>query len=375
MPTNTPHVSPLSSFKREGMKPHPQAVLRLLSCSTLLTLCSASFQVEVLSTVPYSLINRTHPGVTQNISGGFETGLVVKTDDGAYHMFSVGFPPGPDWGSDIMLHWTSPDGVSNWQPVQELANFHFSGGLWYDPVSPMPFFNDDSNRWEFFFMWQAQPKRTWTANGTAYRMLSQTPGRGGINGPWTQDPVPVLSHASNQLWEMGMQDSISFPYRTPDGRWVVFYGSGPRMCCADWFVGLAGAAAQSGPFTRLVSGNPVTMLPMSSGGANYTENPTVYALPNGQGFVAVFDPLFDEVTTGSNLKIGFGFSKDGVNWLAEEGAAVTVTEQGEPFWAKVIRTPLGMVEEGDGTFSVFFTAEDGHGWAGLGLARVRFTVT
>jgi len=344
----------------------------------LCTLCAAGFHVEVLSTVSFPLINRTHPGVTPNISGGFETGLVVKVDDGSYHMFSVGFPPGPDWGSDIILHWASPDGVSDWQPVDQLLHFHESGGLWYDPVSPMPFFNEETNRWELFFMWQVQPRRTWTANGTAFRLLSETPGRAGIGGPWAQDPTPVLPHASNQSWEMGMQDSISFPYRVPDGRWVAFYGSGPRMCCADWLVGLAAAPSPSGPFTRLPVGNPVTLLPAPSGGANYTENPTVYALPNGQGFVAVFDALLKEVTTGKNQGIGFGFSLNGVDWLAEEGVAVSVAPgvaPGETFWAKVVRTPLGMVEEGDGSWSVFFTAEDGEGWAGLGLTRVRFDVT
>lgn len=206
----------------------------LIALACLHALCDAAFSVEVLSTVPFSLINKTSPGVSPNISGGFETGSVVKTDDGSYHLFSVGFPPGPAWGSDIMLHWVSADGLTDWQPVQELASYHESGGLWYDPVSPMPFFNADTNQWEMNFMWQVQPRQEWTANGTAFRMLSQTQGRMGINGPWVQDPTPVLPKASNQSWEMGMQDSISAPYRVADGRWLVFYGSGPKMCCADW---------------------------------------------------------------------------------------------------------------------------------------------
>ena len=64
----------------------------------------------------------------------------------------------------------------------------------------------------------------------------------------------------------------------------------------------------------------------------------------------MFDALLDEVTTGGNLRIGFGLSADGVRWRAEEGAAVPVVAPGEPFWARVIRTPLGMVDEGDGTW-------------------------
>ena len=347
----------------------------IVLCTMRWTCCTARFRVEVLSTVPYSLINSTTPGVTLNISGGFETGLIVKVD-GSYHMFAAAFPQGPDGGSDIIVHWSSPNGLSDWRPKQELVHFHQSGGLWFDPVSPMPFYNNATGRWELFFMWQAQPQRTWTANGTAYRLLSQTPGRAGISGPWVQDVTPVLAHASDQDWEAGMQDSISFPFYVPrTGRWFVFYGSGPRMCCADWFVGLASAPSQSGPFIRQPTGNPVTLLQAASGGANYTENPTAYALPDGEGFVAVFDPLFDEVTTGRAVNIGFGYSQDGVNWLPAEGAAVPVVEPGEPFWARVIRTPLGMVDEGDGTWSVFFTAVALAGnWDGLGLTRVRFVV-
>jgi hypothetical protein len=273
-----------------------------------------------------------------------------------------------------MVHWASPDGLTQWHPVQELGHFHEEGGLFLDPVSPMPFYNTLAGRWEFHFMWQAQPMPDrWTANGTAFRMVSQTPGRAGINGPWVQDAAPVLAHAGGGDWEKGMQDSISFPFFAPaSNQWVVVFGSGPRMCCADWLVGLAAAPTPSGPFVRLPTGNPITMLPPPAG-MNYTENPTVYALPDNAGFVAVFDALYDEVTTGRNNKIGFGYSPDGINWHPDEGVAVPVVAPGEPFWAQVIRTPLGMVDEGDGTWSVFYTARSGN-WDGLGVTRVRFSV-
>jgi hypothetical protein len=349
-------------------------MLRCVLPALLVLSGAAAFRVEVLSTSPFSLINASTPGVTQNISGGFETGLVIKIDDGSYHMFAAAFPPGPDWGSDILVHWASPDGLTQWHPVQELAHFHQEGNLYLDCVSPMPWYNTAESRWEMFFMWQSQPMPDrWTANGTAYRMISQTPGRAGINGPWVQDDLPVLAHKSDQAWEDGMQDSISFPFFAPaSNQWLVFYGSGPQMCCADWLVGLAAAATPSGPFTRLPTGNPVTLLPPPAN-MNYTENPTVFALPNNAGFVAVFDPLYDEVHTGRNVNIGFGFSLDGVTWLPEEGAAVPVVAPGAPFWAQVIRTPLGMVDEGDGTWSVFYTARAGN-WDGLGVTKVRFVV-
>ena len=61
--------------------------------------------------------------------------------------------------------------------------------------------------------------------------------------------------------------------------------------------------------------------------------------------------------------------------MPSDGVAVPVVEAGAPFWARVIRTPLGMVDEGDGTWSVFFTAEAiAEKFDGLGVARVRFVV-
>ena len=353
----------------------PALLLPLLLALLLPRGGAAAFRVEVLSTAPASLINASTPGITANISGGFETGLVVKVDDGSYHMFAAAFAPGPDWADDILVHWSSPDGLSDWRPVQELAHAHSANSLWYDPVSPMPFYNDATGWWELMFMWQAQHVHQWTANGSAFRMLSQTPGRAGINGPWVTDTAPVLAggQAGGQPWEQGMQDSISFPFYAPStSQWLVFYGSGPRMCCADWLVGLAAAPNATGPFTRLPTGNPVTLLPPPAS-MNYTENPTAYALPNNAGFVAVFDPLYDEVHTGANNKIGFGFSPDGITWDPAQGVAVPVVAPGEPFWAQVLRTPLGMVDEGDGTWSVFYTARRGN-WDGLGVTRVRFLV-
>ena len=60
-------------------------------------------------------------------------------------MFAAAFPPGPAWGSDILVHWYSADGLSDWAPVQEIVISRQTGGLWYDPVSPMPFFNNATN--------------------------------------------------------------------------------------------------------------------------------------------------------------------------------------------------------------------------------------
>ena len=42
------------------------------------------------------------------------------------------------------------------------------------------------------------------------------------------------------------------------------------------------------------------------------------------------------------------------------------------FWTDEVRCPHGLIEEGDGTFSVFYTARSAadHGWYGVGHLRV-----
>jgi hypothetical protein len=49
---------------------------------------------------------------------------------------------------------------------------------------------------------------------------------------------------------------------------------------------------------------------------------------------------------------GYSISVDGVNWSAMK--YVEVTDKLDKWWAE-FRTPLGLIQEGDGLFSVFFT--------------------
>ena len=56
-------------------------------------------------------------------------------------------------------------------------------------------------------------------------------GISGINGTFTFPGTQLLGPgAASQPWERGMVDSISAPFRTTDGQWQIFYGSGVQPC-------------------------------------------------------------------------------------------------------------------------------------------------
>lgn len=124
-------------------------------------------------------------------------------------------------------------------------------------------------------------------------------------------------------------------------------------CCAhEWLVGLASSPNITGPFTRLPTGNPVPLINPPT----FNENPLVYQLPSGV-YVSVFDFLEPEVTSGKSNVFGFSYSNDGVNWPASNGAAVSLApSNGTTPWFSVVRTPLGLIDEGNGTYTMFYTA-------------------
>ena len=73
------------------------------------------------------------------------------------------------------------------------------------------------------------------------------------------------------------------------------------------------------------------------------------------------------VTVMDSHGTGFGYSVsvDGVNWSAMKH--VEVTDKLDKWWAE-FRTPLGLVPEDDGTFSIFFTVmkESTNYWQHIG---------
>ena len=98
----------------------------------------------------------------------------------------------------------------------------------------------------------------------------------------------------------------------------------------------------------------------------FTENPMpikVKGPRSGRDYsVAVFDFLAPEVTSYVPKTVfGFSWSADGIDWPKDNGQVVNVDDglpKGQQGWwrgAWAVRTPHQMLDEGDGTYTIFFT--------------------
>ena len=158
----------------------------------------------------------------------------------------------------------------------------------------------------------------------------------------------------SQAWEGSQGVDSFFPYRV-DGRWLAFYGSSDAR---SWFrVGLAEAHDLGGPWSRLAGVNPVLL-----SGPRGSENPIVTQLPDGR-WLAMFETVFNE------RGFGYATSVDGVTW--SDAAELNVTASNAE--VRKVRTPLGLIPEDDGTWSIFYTAfaRDATEWGQLWHIRVR----
>ena len=102
--------------------------------------------------------------------------------------------------------------------------------------------------------------------------------------------------------------------------------------------------------------NPVDLV-----GTRGPENPVVHRLSSGR-YLALF-----EVVAREN---GFGYadSPDGIHWT--KGSELPLTEA--PKRIRKVRTPLGLVPEPDGSFTIFFTGYNrAESWGEMWMVRVK----
>jgi hypothetical protein len=289
-----------------------------------------------------------HDDNAKGIKYGFEGGRVVKVQ-GSYHLFTSEMVGDPHWVKMRLAVWTSRDRV-HWKRESTLfeSSGDFTGkdpraALW----SPMPVYDPDTNRWDLFYVaYQASPDTAheWRTNheGRIWRAVSTKPGLGGIDGPY-RDAGIILERGKNaDTWE-GLQGTDSFfPYRVGD-KWYAFYGSAhtEKLPISLWQVGLAWASSLAGPWTRCTSLNPVRVEP------RFIENPVVARLGDGN-YVALYD-------NHQSNEVGYTFSRDGIHWSSGRHLVV---QTGNGIWASEVRTPLGLVPEESGQFTLFYTANE-----------------
>ncbi len=279
---------------------------------------------------------------------GFEGGRIIKLN-GVYHLFTSEMVGDPHWVKMKLAHWTSRD-RAHWRRIGTLreSSGDFTGrdpraALW----SPMPVFDPRESRWNLFYVaYQAAPdtSRQWLTNheGRIWRAVSATPGIDGIGGPYKDVGIILERNKNSGAWE-GLQGTDSFfPYAVGSA-WYAFYGSArtESLPISLWQVGLARASALGGPWTRCSALNPLRMEP------RFIENPIVSRLGDGT-YVAVYD-------NHEPNAVGYSFSRDGIRW--SRGRRLTV-QSGNGIWASEVRTPLGLIDEGGGSFTLFYSANE-----------------
>ena len=334
-------------------------------------------ELEIVEWHEGPVLGKGDPG-TEDIRHGFEGGRVIR-QDGWYHLFTSEQSGDPKWVKMRLAHWKSEDGL-DWQRVSTL--FESSGdytgedpraALW----SPMTVYNDADSTWYMTYVaYRCKPdtRESFLNNhdGRIWQARSLVKGKDGIGGPYEdiaviQEPGPLADE-----WE-GLQGSDSFfPYKVGN-KWLAFTGSAKteKLPMEFWGNGLALAPALTGPWIRLSNRSPIDF------GTNFSENPIVTQLDDGT-LIAVMD--------SHGTGFGYSVSVDGLNWSKMK--YVQVTDKLDKWWTE-FRTPLGLIQEEDGLFTVFFTAmkkgtdywdhigEEGYildtGFDSMGMMKLRLT--
>ena len=329
--------------------------------------------LELIEQHPTPVITTKSPGA-EGIKYGFEGGRVVKVGR-TYHLFTSELAGDPVWVRMKLGHWRSDDKLK-WTRASTLfeSSGEFEGkdpraSLW----SPLPVYDDAEGRWNLFYVaYESQPNTPtqfrMNQNGRIWRAVSTVGGIDGVGGPYRNVAIVLQPGPESEPWE-GLQGTDSFsPYRVGK-EWYAFYGSAKteKLPIEYWRVGMASAPSLAGPWRRRSELNPS---PIEK---TFIENPIVTRLPDGR-YLAVYD------TGGNPDAIGYSISDDGIRWPQGQSLAIQ-TARGQ--WSKEVRTPLGLVDEGDGTFTVFYSGfEQPPDWTRLmeakpvntfaiGFARVR----
>ena len=326
---------------------------------------------ELVQQYPSPVITRSSPGA-EEAEYGFEGGSVIK-QKGTYHLFTTEMLSGHYAVKTRLAHWTSGDRI-HWKRLATLyeSSGDFTGqdpraSLW----APMPVFNTREGRWDLFYVaYRCAPstKTEWRGNyeGRIWRAVSKQKGEDGLGGPYEDVGVILEPDAQSQPWE-GLQGTDSFfPYQV-GSRWFGFYGSAntEHLPIKYWRVGLAEAPSLPGPWKRRSDGNPVNLE------KRFAENPVVTRLENGY-YVAVYD---DDVDYQNSIGYTWSAPGDGVHWAA--GKPLVVQPSGKGFWADVARTPLGLIAEGDGRYTLFYTGYQNpvkpgaHNFGGVGFVTLK----
>jgi hypothetical protein len=180
----------------------------------------------------------------------------------------------------------------------------------------------------------------------------------GIGGPYKNIGKLLEPGLNSQLWEGRQGVQSFFPFKVDDG-WHAFYGGGfpwgqwsnyPDSTLQGWYVGLAEADSLEGPWARM----DTTVNPITSMHPWFIENPIVSQLPNG-AYIAIYDGGPDGWGLHLPNMFGYSLSLDGLHWT--ESHYFPIRTKVDKWW-DIMRTPMGLIPEGNGVYTVIYAAID-----------------
>ncbi len=327
---------------------------------------------EVIGGPDKPVVDEGMPG-TEGIQGGFEGGCCIKIGK-TYHLFPTerAGEPGVEAYHDRVKtqigHWTSNDAI-HWK---RQSTIYQSSGTYAvtDDDNPlndrraaiwsyMPVFNHESNRWNGFYLAYTVSKEYKPNHsfGRIWRCESVQEGMDGIGGPYRDCGIVMEPGLDSQLWEGRQGVDSFFPFKVGE-KWLGFYGGAfPYEKWSDypikyqqkwWGVGLASSNKLIGPWKRMdTKVNPVTSIHPW-----FIENPIVSELPGGV-LIAIFDGGPDAWGLHLPNMFGYSLSLDGISWT--EVHYIPIHTKVKKWW-DIMRTPLGLVPEGDGIYTVVYAA-------------------
>ena len=313
--------------------------------------------VTVIEGSATPLIGRSHPGSADN-GWGYENGYSIY-HDGHYHiliveMFEDGKSGAGYWMPARIGHWISADGDTWKRHATIVEGNNVDKDVKQATWSSSFYWNDDENRWNIF----------WRGTNSAFRYRSTVAGHDGITGPYEEVKcvVPPDGDRGNKLWYSGFIHSFGNVFKGTDGNYYSFFSDYiTENNYVNWPTGLLYSKnGVDGPWKYLETKTPVF---------NYCENPMV-SFYDGM-YYATYDEL------AQIHSIGVGYSEDGVNWRR-----TIVDLEGYVPWAaqkdllQTVRTPMGLIKDADGLFTVFFTAYNAQTeYFEIGKLRLKIDIT
>ena len=323
-------------------------------------------RIEVLACED-TILRRGSPD-TEDIKYGFEGGRVVKIGN-TYHMITSEMVGDPYCVRMRTGYWTSENGT-DWRrraTIRE-SDADFTGASQRAAIwGPMMVYHKKDKRWHLFYVcYKALPQQPDVNNlnfdGVIQHAVSDVKGIEGIGGPYTDREILMRYDENPDPWEGHQGVDSFFPYRIGK-QWYALYGSATtqQMSTCRWMVGMARADRIEGPWTRMSELNPVGL-------ESFAENPIVMRLENGV-YIAIVDggPWVD--------KLGYTLSWDGVHWSKLRHIDI------EPVvkkWWTALRTPISLIKEKDGTYTMFFTAfkdYDGLSYGVVSKLKLKLTLS